>query len=167
MRQLITITIMTILITSSMFAQGFGRAAGNSGWWMEELNLTAEQQKTVTTMRTQFQKDQIKTRSKMETVQVDLRALMTDPAKNAELIKAKQAEINLIRTELQNAGVDHRNAIRKLLTPEQQVIFDQHGARGRGENRGMRDGSRSGMGRRGGAAGSGGAHTPGTGGGPR
>ena len=158
---------MTVTATLVM-AQGYGRAAGNSNWWMDDLNLTVDQQKTITTMQTQFQKDQIKARSRLETAQVELRGLMTNPSENTKQIKATQAEINQIRTELQNAGVDHRVAIRKLLTPEQQILFDKRGGRGMGNGQGMRDGRGSGnMGGRGGSGGSRGIHTPGTGGGAR
>ena len=159
-----TKVLMLALITSSIiFAQGRGMRGANAGWWMDDLNLTAEQRQTITKLQTDFQKDQIKVRGKLQSAQVELRALMQDPEGNTKQIKAKQAEINEIRTELQNAGVDHRNAIRKLLTPDQQTLFDQrvgHGMRG-----GM--GAGRGAGQRGGTGGPSGIHTPGTGGGRR
>ncbi|MCF7797406.1 MAG: Spy/CpxP family protein refolding chaperone [Lentisphaeria bacterium] len=163
MRQFMKISMLTLLTTSLMFAQGRGAKAGNAGWWMDDLDLTAKQQETITKMQTDFQKSQIKTRSDLASAEVELRALMQDMDGNAKQIKAKQAEINQIRTQLQNAGVDHRNAIRKVLTPEQQVLFDQQARRG------MRDGEgfRRGEGRRGGAPGQRGIHSPGSGGGRR
>lgn len=169
MRRTTTKMMMLMVVTATfVMAQGYGRVGANRNWWMDDLNLTVEQQKSITTMQTQFQKDQIKIRSRLETSQVDLHALMTNPSENATQIKTKQAEINQIRTELQNAGVDHRVAIRKLLTPEQQTLFDQRGGRGMGNGQRMRDGRGSGgMGGRGQSGGPRGIHTPGTGGGAR
>ena len=162
MRHITKVLMLTLITTSLMFAQGRGMRGASAGWWMDDLNLTAEQQKSITKLQTDFQKDQIKVRSKLQSAQVELRALMQDSESNAKQIKAKQAEINDIRTDLQNAGVDHRNAVRKLLTPEQQTLFDQH-AGGRGKRGGM--GAGRGAGQRGGASGQRGIHTPGTGGG--
>ncbi|MCF7800876.1 MAG: Spy/CpxP family protein refolding chaperone [Candidatus Marinimicrobia bacterium] len=163
MRQFTKISMLTLLTASLMFAQGRGPKAGNAGWWMDELDLTAKQKATITNMQTDFQKSQIKTRSNLAAAEVDLRALSQDMDGNAKQIKAKQAEINQIRTQLQNASVDHRIAIRKVLTPEQQVLFDKRAGNGMREG----DGFRRGDGRRGGSPGQRGIHTPGTGGGRR
>ena len=161
MRQIVKLSVLSLITASLMFGQGRGFGGNNGGWWMDDLNLTTEQQQTITKMQTEFQKNQIKIRSKMQTAQVELNGLLQDPDGNTKQIKAKQAEINNIRTELQNAGVDHRNAIRKVLTPEQQTLFDKRAGRG------MRDGRGAGRGegRHGGSSGPRGVHTPGTGGG--
>jgi Spy/CpxP family protein refolding chaperone len=111
-------------------------------------NLTAEQSAKLTELRAQRDQKALPIRNEMIAKRAALRNLwlQSDPDKAA--IKAKQQEINDLRTKLQDSMTEYRLEVSKILTPEQQAQLQskrpvrnygpdakKHGDRGHGRTR--------------------------------
>jgi Spy/CpxP family protein refolding chaperone len=124
--------IMTVLILSAMvltsltFASGWGRghsrSSGSEGdiTAIPELELTNEQVVQIKALREAHLKDIRPLQDNMHSQRKDLRLLWLQDTPDQEKINAAQAEIGSLRDQMQNKMADHRLAIFKILTPEQQ-----------------------------------------------
>lgn len=146
--------ILILLSMTVVMAQG--RSGGGSQMtWDESLNLTTEQMQQITTLREAMQPAMQDIRQSMRSLQQELRDLSRSEDPDADRIAELEAAIEANETAMQALRGAHRDQIRTLLTPEQQLIFDQHefgpregmrgqrGPRGNGDMEGRR-GNRSG-----------------------
>ncbi|HEY5614421.1 MAG TPA: Spy/CpxP family protein refolding chaperone [Bacteroidota bacterium] len=89
---------------------------------MKRLNLSEEQQAQVGKLRTDFQKQQITIRAKVQLAQVELRELMRADKPDKAAIEKKIQETSQVQAQQRLARVNHLLAVRALLTPEQQKM---------------------------------------------
>jgi Spy/CpxP family protein refolding chaperone len=84
-------------------------------------NLTTEQSAKLKELRAQRDREALPIKNEMIAKKAELRNLwlQSDPDKAA--IKAKQQEINDLRTKLQDTMTEYRLEVGKILTPEQQA----------------------------------------------
>jgi zinc resistance-associated protein len=114
---------------------GCGQGYGPQGSWAANLNLTAEQNQKMQSMREGFFKETLPLRNEMQLKQLELRTLWAQASPDQEKILAKQKEVNALRAQMQEKGTKHRLEMRKILTPEQQAQAQAFGPGG-----GMRGG---------------------------
>jgi Spy/CpxP family protein refolding chaperone len=75
-------------------------------------------------------------RNEMQKKQLELRGLWAQTPPDQTQILKKQGEINTLREQLQEKGIQHRLKMRKILTPEQQAQMGTYGpGYGRGYGR--------------------------------
>ena len=145
MRKNILITLMSVLLLVALVPlaisqpmRGFHGRMGTMepGQRMfANLNLTDEQQSQILDMRLQHQKEMLPVRTELQGKMDELRLLKIDKNPNLRRIDGKIDEISKIRTKLQKARVRHQMEVRKILTTEQQKIFDSKMLSGRGNGK--------------------------------
>ena len=100
-----------------------GMRAGRGERVREMLNLSEETADKIEKLREEHRKNQIALRAKLDAARVEFHSLMRKDSPDEQLAMAKQKEMSAIRGELQAAGLAHRFAVGKLLTPEQRKIW--------------------------------------------
>lgn len=116
------------------------------------LNLTTEQTAQIRSLREAQLKEIQPLQNNLYSKRSELRLLWLQQSPDEGKIKAADREIRALRDQVQDKMTNHRLAIFKILTPEQQTKLQAYGAgRGYGYNKGMRGnggmGMASGMGR--------------------
>lgn len=91
----------------------------------EMLQLTEEQQKKIETLKSALDKELLDLKADLRVKKAELEKLLIaeNPSKTA--IEKKIDEIGALRTRIHKALVNHKLAIREILTPEQRIKFDQ------------------------------------------
>jgi Spy/CpxP family protein refolding chaperone len=114
------------------FIHGYGKDITD----IPNLNLTEEQKAQIASLRETFLKDIKPLRDKLFIKHSDLKLLWLDKNPVQEKILATQAQIRMLRGQIQDHATVYHLAIRKVLTPEQITKLDQiphkWGAMGRG-----------------------------------
>jgi Spy/CpxP family protein refolding chaperone len=115
----------------------------------KRLNLTDAQKEQIGKLRTEFQKQQIAQRSKLQLSRIELHELMRADNPDKSAIEKKIQESSQMQAQQRIARMNHLLAVRNLLTPEQQKIaregirerfrdgFRQNGFHMRGNRGGM------------------------------
>ncbi len=154
--------VFILFLLSLTIVMGQGRRGGGSRMtWDESLNLTTEQMQQITALRESMQPAMQDIRQNTRSLEQELRLLSNSDNPDAGRIAELEAAIEANRTATEALMGAHRTQIRSLLTPDQQLIFDQlefgpregrRGPRGpRGDNNDMgggRRGNRPGRGNR-------------------
>ena len=131
----LAILIGALVIALPLYACGrnddehCGKGQGNkerTGGLYNIPNLTSEQTSKIQKLQLNFQKEMLKSRTHLQTKQLELQTLLNDNAEE-KTIDAKIDEIAKIRTELMKKGISHRREVRKILTDEQKAYFDLRG----------------------------------------
>jgi len=146
--------LFILIILSMTIVMGQGRRGGGSQMtWDESLNLTTEQMQQITALRESMQPAMQEIRQTTRSLEQELRLLNNSENPDAGRIAELEAAIEANGTAMDALMGAHRDQIRSLLTPDQQLIYDQHefGPReGRRGHRGPRGGNdEMGGGRRG------------------
>jgi len=152
------IILLVLLSMTIVIAQG-RRGGGSRLTWDESLNLTTEQMQQITQLRESMQPAMQEIRQTTRSLEQELRLLRNSENPDAARIAELEAAIDANRTAVDALMLAHRNQIRSLLTPDQQLVFDQHefGPReGRGGPQGPRGGNDDMGGNRGNRSGRGG-----------
>jgi Spy/CpxP family protein refolding chaperone len=89
------------------------------------MNLTEEQEVQIVLLRETFWKDIKPLRDKLFIKRGDLKLLWLDKNPIQEKILATQAQIRMLRGQIQDRATVYHLAIRKVLTPEQITKLDQ------------------------------------------
>ncbi len=97
------------------------------------LNLTDEQKTKISDLKLTLQKDILPLKTELQSKMAELRLLKTENNPDLKKIDQSIEESQKIRTKIQKATVRHQLEIRKLLTPEQQKIWDSRTLKGRRE----------------------------------
>jgi len=145
--------LLFVLTATLLVAQG--RRGDRMMTWDESLNLTTEQMQQITALRESMQPGMQEIRQTTRSLEQELRLLNNSANPDAARIAELEAAIAANGAAIEALMGAHRDQIRALLTPDQQLIFDQHefGPRqGRGGSRESR-GDDSMGGRRGGRSG--------------
>lgn len=97
----------------------------------QRLNLTEEQQSKMADLRLAHQKEILPLRTELQGKMAELRLLKTEPNPNLNKIDQVIEQTEKIRTKLQKTRARHQLEIRKILTPEQQKLWDSRTLQGR------------------------------------
>ena len=161
-RWMMSTLVSTLLLTAMAFGQqGMRNAPGPMGramgpQFMQQLNLTDQQQKEIGDLRTEMAKQAIAQQAKIKTARLELVELFRADTPDKSAIDAKVDEISRLQTQMRQARIDHWFAVNKLLNADQQKIWKrmlgrmwtQHRMNGmRQFNRGSRMNQRMPMGR--------------------
>ena len=112
---------------------GPGQAGGGPGWqrgpgagfqgahgrWASDLNLSKEQQESLSALRKQQWEELKPLRGQMYQKRQEMRSLYTNPAADDAAIIAKQKEVNVLQQQMQDKAIQFRLEQRKIFTPEQ------------------------------------------------
>jgi Spy/CpxP family protein refolding chaperone len=119
--------IVAILVSAtSLLAQEqpMKRPEGQPGGPMaERMKLSDDQRNQIQKIRTDFQKQQISQRSKLETSRLELRELMRADNPDKAAIEKKINEVSQLGAQSRIGSFNQMLAIRKVLTPEQQKMM--------------------------------------------
>ena len=96
-----------------------GRSAGPALW--AALNLSPEQGQKMRDLRESLFKESIPLRNEIRSKRFELKALWAQTSPDEGKILAKQKEISVLRSDLQEKVTKSRLEMRKILTPEQQA----------------------------------------------
>lgn len=126
MKQTLSLLSLTLFVSAVAFSQAPpmrpGGVLGNPRL-MERLKLSDDQKNQIEKLRTDFQKQQISQRAKVQTAAVELRQLLRAENPDKAAIEKKINEVSQLRAQLQTARVNHMLNVRKILTPEQQKMI--------------------------------------------
>ncbi|MFA6126494.1 MAG: hypothetical protein WC699_04245 [Bacteroidales bacterium] len=116
---------------------------------MEKIKLTDDQQKQMADLRTGFQNEMGKINNAIREKEAHLKTLIDTENRDSKDLDKTISDLTGLKGDLIKKGILHRDAVKKILTPEQMRIWDrkaqQHmhaGAAGMG-HRGMMNGNRS------------------------
>jgi len=150
----VVLTIMAVLVivalTTTSFAYGWGqgmRGGRGPGYGpcqsgdvqgLAGLNLTADQEAKMRSLREAQLKEAKPLQDKMFSKRGELKLLWLQQQPDQEKIVTVQKEIRSLRDQLQDKQTNHRLTVLKVLTPEQQTKVQAFGAgRGFGKGRGF------------------------------
>ena len=115
-----------ILLTASLVLSQGRRGGGRQLTWDENLNLTTEQMQAITELREAMQPAMMEIRQTTRTLELELRQLTRSDNPDVARIAELEAAIAANQTAMDALMDTHRGQIRNLLTPDQQLVFDQH-----------------------------------------
>lgn len=151
-------TVMLAVITSVSFAQrgqGFGMRNQQNAYNQNQSaqcmipDLTQEQQSQIKVLRIKQMKAAKIHRADMMIIRAEYQKLISSDNVDMKAINSKIDKITSMRNAQMKQRVAHRQEVRKLLTDDQKVFFDNTPRRG-GEhfgNKGFRKGQGQGFGR--------------------
>jgi len=96
------------------------------GRLIENLDLTADQEKQFDKLCTDMQKKQIEIRSKIQTARLDIKDLFREDNPDKGKIESKMSEVSKLQNEMKINHLDFWFALNKILKPEQQKIWKEH-----------------------------------------
>lgn len=160
----VVLTLMAVLVITALTTTSFAYAWGQGMWGggrgpgygncqsgdlqgLAALNLTADQEAKIKSLR-EAQLNEVKPlQDKMFSKRGELRLLWLQQNPDKEKIVAVQKEIRSLRDQLQDKQTNNRLVVLKVLTPEQQTKIQAFGAgRGFGKGRGFGSGGCGGYG---------------------
>lgn len=111
---------------AAMMVFCFGFAQADPAIWdnpqvVKKLGLTEDQQQKLESLQVEHRKFEIKNRSEVETVELDLRQLWKADSPDEAKILAKVKEVSRIREGRAVEDAKYRLAIHQILTPEQRT----------------------------------------------
>ena len=149
------IVLFIILATSVIAAQSKwdyddARPFRWQGRACEELDLSTDQQSQFDKLQSEMQKKDVDLHSKVQTLRIDIKDLFKEDIPDKGKIESKMNEITKLQGEMKISHLDFWFGVNKILKPEQQKIWKEHRMMMEQKNpRGMHDGMRKQMGRRG------------------
>ena len=125
MKKTLLIGALVLVLASATFAvagpygkrSGFQSATGPYAW--NNLDLTTEQAEKLMALRQSNFSEMQEMRNKLFQKRAELRLAWMQLEPDADKIKTIQKEINQLMAQKQENMVDHRLAVRNILTPEQ------------------------------------------------
>jgi Spy/CpxP family protein refolding chaperone len=99
-------------------------APGVNGFFAKDLNLTIEQQQKLIAIQQQFQLDTLDLRFAIQLKNIELRELWSAKPLDQEAIETKTKEIAGLRVQFVNKGQAMKEAMKSVLTAEQQKQLD-------------------------------------------
>jgi periplasmic protein CpxP/Spy len=111
---------------------------GGEKRWLQQLNLTPEQQTRIQAIRDQEKTASESLRQNMRTARNEMRTLMATAS--AEQLRQQHKEVQGIHQQLDNQRFETMLKIREVLTPEQRVKMAELKPSGRGRRGGWQGG---------------------------
>jgi Spy/CpxP family protein refolding chaperone len=134
---LLLTAFLSVTLVSTLSAQPHrGLAAmsrGHHEMMAKGLNLSDEQKSKMADLRLAFQKEILPLRTELQGKITEIRLLKTEDQPNINKIDQAIEQAEKIRTKIQKARVRHQLEVRKILTPEQQKLWDSRTLQGRGQ----------------------------------
>jgi len=145
-----------LLLVSGIFSsvnaqpgQGQFRASGrpNQEKQQEKIKLTDDQQKQMTDLRMQFRQESTGINNLIKEKRAHLKTLIDTDNRDMTDLDKTIAELTTLKGDLIKKAIVHRDAVKKILSPEQMIIWErrvkQHMGKGMQgpRSRGMREGS--------------------------
>jgi len=131
------IAFFAVTISTAQTPQGQPKASCGQGMQMHQgggccgiPNLTDEQMKKMEPLKLAFHKQKFEIHNQIKAKEAQLIVVSTGDKINKEEAYKLIEEIAALKASLEKAKFDHRMAVRALLTPEQQLAFDMHVAKG-------------------------------------
>jgi len=120
------------------FGPGYGRGYGPGPMALASLDLTAAQKKKVEELRADYDRRISDLQSRLDILRSDMAELWSAERPDRKAILAKHREMDVVREQMREEGVDFRLAVMDLLTTDQLGKFRAFsGARGPGQGRGL------------------------------
>jgi len=103
---------------------GEGRGMGRGQWWenpdlAKEIGLTDDQVKKIDALATAHRKEMIRMEADLKIAKMELNDLFDDMG-NDGAIRKKAAEVSKMQEKIYTSRIEHRLAMQKVLTPDQQ-----------------------------------------------
>ncbi len=136
-RHIILLIAVSIILSSSAFAQQRGMQPGEMGKpgthdkeHAEHMpmipDLTEKQKEQIKQVRTEHLKAMLPLKNQLMEKRARLHTVSTSENVNMKEINDIIEEIGAIKTQMMKERAAHRQEVRSLLTEEQRVIFDAH-----------------------------------------
>ena len=125
-----TLTLMFVVISMANAQQGSrnanrqGTGNGQRYGFEQSLNLTAEQQTAMKSMRLKLQQELLPIRNKFGENRARLRTLSTVENADMKAINKVIDSNSQLTANMAKLRAANRQAVRKLLTEEQRIMFD-------------------------------------------
>jgi Spy/CpxP family protein refolding chaperone len=117
----LTAALMILLVASAASAQQMGCCSGGIGTGAAVWgDLTSEQQKQMSALRTEFFKKQETLRSEMAKKRIEMMEMASKENPDEQSIDKKKQEIWALQDSMRNEGRAMSTKLRALLTPEQK-----------------------------------------------
>jgi Spy/CpxP family protein refolding chaperone len=121
--------------------RGMGSVQGHPPCWLpEDLHMTAEQMEKLKSIQGSYLNDITSLRNDLLNKRYELKRLILDPTSNADDIRAKQQEVFVLETQIQEKQIDYQLKVREILTPQQFRLWISRYQVGFGPRRGYRHG---------------------------
>lgn len=129
-RTILVLSAFVFILASFSFAQQPPMGPrGERGPMMQKMNflqLTEKQQKQIDKMRLEFQKEVLPLRDKVQNLRNAFKLMIVDEKVSGSGLKKQLEKIGAVKQELALKRALHQREVRKLLTDDQKVKFDQH-----------------------------------------
>lgn len=102
-----------------------GPDGGRGERWLEQLNLSPQQQQQLSAIRQKYKGQMEPIRQQLRTNQDELRRLMASDTANAASIRAKHDQITGLRQQLNQLRFESMLESREILSPEQRQQLAQ------------------------------------------
>ena len=135
MKKLAVITSTVLLLATGFAAshaladRGYGMRHHMGGsmhgkHWMQKL--TDQQRTQINKLRLDYKKKKYAHKAKLKVAKVDLAMLVTKNSPSTAAINKKIDQIVSIKRQYLRVKYNHKVQVRKVLKPEQRVLFDTH-----------------------------------------
>ena len=103
-------------------------------------DLTPEQQKQISTLKLNLIKDRMALQNLIDEKKAHLKTISTGDNVDMAAVNKTVEELFALKGEMVKKHIAFQQEVRKLLTPEQRVIFDIHAGKGHGRGERMGEG---------------------------
>ncbi len=139
---LLLTAFLSVALVSTLSAQSHrgmaGMPRGHHEMMAKGLDLTDEQQSKMADLRLALQKELLPFQTELQSKMADLRLLKTENSPNLNRIDQVIEQAEKIRTDIQKARARHQVEVRKMLTAEQQKLWDSRTLREPGHRMGKK-----------------------------
>ncbi|MCG8473988.1 MAG: Spy/CpxP family protein refolding chaperone [Cytophagales bacterium] len=136
----VAIVVFCLFSSAMVYSQAKGPRKEQRKF-MAGLELSSEQQKQITDIRSANQADFVEWKSQMRVLKAELQALQVKDKVSQSAINGKINQITGLQGRMMKQKAATHQKIRSLLKPEQRAAFDKHfiekGARGMGCKEGL------------------------------
>lgn len=142
--------LSTGMLTATMAQQGHMRFRGGAAEMNTQpgarLKLTEDQQKQMPGLKTKFQEESTHIKNLIREKQAHIKTLVDTENRDPKELNKTIDELSALRGDLMKKTIEHRDAVKKILTPEQMKIWERMAhQRMRGMQAGMGGGMAPGM----------------------
>lgn len=106
--------------------------------WQDQLGLSADQERTLRELRTNFEKESIKRTAEIDVAELELNGLLESDKVDVAKVEVLAKKIAMLQAELRVGRVKTLEAGKAVLTPEQAAKFERLGHESMMNGLGMR-----------------------------
>jgi len=92
---------------------------------LEKIKLTDDQQKQMTELRMQFRQEFTRINDLIKEKKAHLKTLIDTDNRDMKDLDKTISELTTLKGDLIKKGISHRDAVKKILTPEQMIIWER------------------------------------------